>query len=171
MLKLAPSKIRIPRMLCILCLISGALCFLATAAIDFTSWNAPISGEMFSKLGAAMMLSAVFFYIVNSGYSYDVAQKIMNEGAIGVGVILTTPDYYDDPNADNWWVDLHMAIYPDTSDSTNDQPLFESRIKQSITNTGKEYFKIGMHFPVRFDLKEEVALITVPPALPSFFRF
>ncbi len=115
----------------------------------------------------ALGLVAVFFFILSTSESQEIADKIISNGEEGEGVILTPPDYYDSDNTEDLWVRLHLAVYAAGGDTV----LFESNVKQSMTNEGKNYFKPGMRLPVRFSRKEKIALVRRAPALPSFYRF
>lgn len=147
--------------------IAGILCIVGSLASSITEVISISTSAFASKVGMALGLVAVFFFILSTSESQEIADKIISNGEEGEGLILTPPDYYDSDNTEDLWVRLHLAVYATGGDTV----LFESNVKQSMTNEGKNYFKPGMRLPVRFSRKEKIALVAQPPALPGFFRF
>ncbi len=155
------------RTLTIVFFIGGLLCLVLSFATSITELISIPTSTLAYKIGVALMLAGVFFFILNTSENQATAQRIISQGEVGEGVILTAPEYYDSDNTDDLWVRLHLAVYVAGENTV----LFESNMRQSMTSEGKNYYKPGMRLPVRFSRPEKIALVTEPPALPDFFRF
>lgn len=155
------------RTLTIVFFIGGVLCLVLSFATSITELISIPTSTLAYKVGVALMLAGVFFFILNTSENQAIAERIISQGEVGVGIILTAPEYYDSDNTDDLWVRLHLAV----NAAGENAILFESNIRQSMTSEGKNYYKPGMRLPVRFSRQEKIALVTEPPALPDFFRF
>ncbi len=143
----------------------GVLCFLASMFFFKSLSENGYDPDLLNHATVVSMLIGLLFFYLHLSRNRKLAEAIMREGIDGEGTIINQPEVYINDNSSDLWLELYVEVHTDHPTHGH----FVSRVKQRITEEGRNAFTQGMTVKVKYCPSREIAIVMSPFTYQDFY--